>query len=218
MSPKPISWHGMEKQNLTQQKHAFANEKKCTTTQHKHNKCSAAAEMGDCLATIGRHTDHPSGRHSIRTNQWPPPPSPHFLQAGCPSCRPTNSVKAMKVREPDHHNTKSQLNTNAAVTWNKWSLHFALGIAKAKCILATAVCLSVCLSLAAFPHYCIDPHVTWGNGRGCSLVVHYWADLQSVHGFRCYDNLHVCKLIHCKCKQRRTQNVSECLYSLYDWF
>jgi len=20
------------------------------------------------------------------------------------------------------------------------------------------------------------------------LVVHYWADLQSVHGFRCYDN------------------------------
>jgi len=21
------------------------------------------------------------------------------------------------------------------------------------------------------------------------LVVHYWADLQSVHGFRCYDNI-----------------------------
>jgi len=27
-------------------------------------------------------------------------------------------------------------------------------------------CLSVCLSLAAFPHYCTDPDVTWGNGRG----------------------------------------------------
>ena len=26
----------------------------------------------------------------------PPPPS-HFLQAGCPSCRPTNSVKALKA-------------------------------------------------------------------------------------------------------------------------
>jgi len=25
--------------------------------------------------------------------------------------------------------------------------------------------------------------------RGCPLVVHYWADLQSVHGFRCYDNI-----------------------------
>jgi len=27
------------------------------------------------------------------------------------------------------------------------------------------------------------------------LVVHNWADLQSVHGFRCYDNIHVRKLI-----------------------
>jgi len=27
-----------------------------------------------------------------------------------------------------------------------------------------------------------------GNGIGCPLVVHYLADLQSVHGFRCYDN------------------------------
>jgi len=25
--------------------------------------------------------------------------------------------------------------------------------------------LCVCLSLAAFPHYCTDPDVTWGNGR-----------------------------------------------------
>ena len=29
----------------------------------------------------------------------------------------------------------------------------------------------------------------------CPLVVHYWADLQSVHEFRCYDNIHVHKLI-----------------------
>ena len=43
----------------------------------------------------------------------------------------------------------------------------ATGIAEAKRILATAVCVSVCLSLAAFPHYCTDPDVTWGNGRGC---------------------------------------------------
>jgi len=46
----------------------------------------------------GRHTDHPAGRHSIRTNQCAPPPyPPYFLQAGCPSCRPTNSVKALKA-------------------------------------------------------------------------------------------------------------------------
>jgi len=41
----------------------------------------------------GRHTDHPAGCHSIRTNFT----IPHFLQAGCPSCRPPNSVKALKA-------------------------------------------------------------------------------------------------------------------------
>ena len=45
----------------------------------------------------GRSTDHPAGRHSIRTNHCPPPLSPHFLQAGCPSCCPINSVKALKA-------------------------------------------------------------------------------------------------------------------------
>jgi len=43
------------------------------------------------------------------------------------------------------------------------------------------VCLCVCLSGAARPHYCTDQ----GSGRDYSLVVHHWADLQSVHGFRC---------------------------------
>jgi len=50
------------------------------------------------------------------------------------------------------------------------------------------LCLSVCLSATACPHYCTDPDVTWGSGRGCPLVVHYWADLQSVHALRCYGN------------------------------
>jgi len=47
----------------------------------------------------GRHTDRPAGRHSIRTKQCSPPlhHPPRFLQAGCPSCRPTNSVKALKA-------------------------------------------------------------------------------------------------------------------------
>jgi len=48
------------------------------------------------------------------------------------------------------------------------------------------ICLSLCLhALAAFSHYWTDPDVTWGNGRGCPQVVHYWSDLQSVHGFHC---------------------------------
>jgi len=54
-----------------------------------------------------------------------------------------------------------------------------------KCMLLTAICVSVCLSLIAFPYYCTDLDVTWGM----VLVVHYWVDLQSVHGFHYYDNI-----------------------------
>ena len=86
-------------------------------------------------------------------------------------------------------------------------LHFACD---AKCIVVTRVCVSVCmclrvcLSAAACLHYCTDPDVTWGSGRGrgCPLVAHYWADLQSVHGLRCYGNI------------TRTRNVSECMLVL----
>ena len=67
------------------------------------------------------------------------------------------------------------------------------------------LCLCVCLPLAAFPDYCSDPDVTWRNGRGCPLVVHYRADFQSLHGSHCYYNI------------ARTRNVSQCLYSLYAW-
>jgi len=60
-----------------------------------------------------------------------------------------------------------------------------------------SVCLYVCLSAAGCLHCCTDPDVTSASGRGCSLVVHCWADLQSVHGLRCYGNI------------TRTRNVSE---------
>ena len=59
------------------------------------------------------------------------------------------------------------------------------------------VCLSMCLSVWPSPH----SHTTartrmqLAGMAGVPLVVHYWANLQSVHGFRCYDNIHICKLI-----------------------
>jgi len=42
----------------------------------------------------GRHTDHPAGRHSIRTNQCPPPPSPHIFYGpdAFPAAQPTVSM------------------------------------------------------------------------------------------------------------------------------
>jgi len=64
----------------------------------------------------------------------------------------------------------------------------------------------VCLSAVTCPHYCTDPDATRGSGRGCPLVRHCCSDLQSMHGFRCYDNI------------ARTRNVDECMYSLYAWF
>jgi len=47
----------------------------------------------------------------------------------------------------------------------------------------------VCLSAYVRPHYCTDPDVTWRHGRGCPVVVHYWADLQSGHGLRFCGNI-----------------------------
>jgi len=35
---------------------------------------------------------------SFQTDNHASTPSPSFLQAGCPSCRPTNSVKALKAQ------------------------------------------------------------------------------------------------------------------------
>ena len=42
-----------------------------------------------------------------------------------------------------------------------------------QCILVVAVCVSVCLFLAAFPHHCTDPDVGWGNGRGALYTLNH---------------------------------------------
>jgi len=36
--------------------------------------------------------------------------------------------------------------------------------------LSVCIYLCVCLYLTAFPHYCMDPDVTWGNGREGSAI------------------------------------------------
>jgi len=77
----------------------------------------------------------------------------------------------------------SCITTITSTATNFILLHFTWGVAEAKCILVTAVCVSVC----PVPH----SHTTVRTGRklgerqGCPLVVHYWADLQLVHGFCC---------------------------------
>jgi len=80
---------------------------------------------------------------------------------------------------------------------------FYIRHSQAKCIVATAsVCVRgwVCVCVhATFPRYGTHPDVTLGNGRACPLGVHYTADLQSDHGFCCYECTHVLM-----------RNVSEC--------
>jgi len=46
-------------------------------------------------------------------------PAPHhsvFLQAGCPSCRPTNSVKALKAKSTENHILPTYNNNNDRLT------------------------------------------------------------------------------------------------------
>jgi len=52
------------------------------------------------------------------------------------------------------------------------------------------VCLSLCVSVHGhMPTLLHGPGCNLGRDRGCPLVVHYWADLQSVHGLHCYGNI-----------------------------
>ena len=58
--------------------------------------------------------------------------------------------------------------------------------------MVTRVCVCVCVYLCVCvsvrgrtPTLLHGPGCNLGSGRGCPLVVHYWADLQSGHGLRC---------------------------------
>ena len=79
-----------------QQQQLFTHTHNRFTTLSPGNRTSGLMVQGKI--NRGRHTDHLAGRLSIWTNQCPPPQSSHFLQAGCPSCCPSNSVKALKAK------------------------------------------------------------------------------------------------------------------------
>jgi len=52
------------------------------------------------------------------------------------------------------------------------------------------MCVCLCVSVPRrIPTLLHGPGCNLRNGRGCPLVVHYWADMQSVHWFRCYGNV-----------------------------
>ena len=53
-----------------------------------------------------------------------------------------------------------------------------------------SLCLSVCSVPRCIPTLLHGPGCHLGEWYGCPLVVHYWVGSQSVHGFRCHDNVH----------------------------
>ena len=55
---------------------------------------------------------------------------------------------------------------------------------------SVCLCVWVCLSVRGrTPTLLHGLGCNLGHGRGCPLVVHYWADLQLVHRLRCYGNI-----------------------------
>ena len=94
-----------------------------STPHHNHNHftapfpgppgwAGAKRELLDLMAqgkiNRGRHTDHPAGRHSMRTNQCPPPPFPIFFTGRIPflslkqQCQSTEGSSSPKDRLQSH--------------------------------------------------------------------------------------------------------------------
>jgi len=66
--------------------------------------------------------DMQSSSHIVTINK----PKPNFLQARCPSCQPTNSVKALKGRSiiiGHQHNKQVHTNTLVASDYSADSTH-----------------------------------------------------------------------------------------------
>jgi len=60
---------------------------------------------------------------SLQTDNHASTPPLCFLQAGCPSCRPTNSVKALKAKKKLSHLFYNNNNNNKCIGCFVWHLH-----------------------------------------------------------------------------------------------
>ena len=107
--PKPIAWRGLEKLKLTQQKYTFTDQKKCTTTQNKHNKLKPGSlasydiRPGNVESLFWfRRFINLSLTYLLRTlTHLPTALGPTrgnwgMFSTCCPSCHPTNNVKELK--------------------------------------------------------------------------------------------------------------------------
>ena len=56
--------------------------------------------------------------NSLQTDNHASTPPLHFLQAGCPSCRPTNSIKALKDKTKNEKVKTDMFRGNSKSRWN----------------------------------------------------------------------------------------------------
>ena len=115
---------------------------------------------------------------------------PHTPSPATAFLKVLHNIHQMQIYRGSQQSYKTSLNCRGGDTT---IVLVTFCMSHAKCTVVThvcqCVCVSVCLSAAVCPHYCTDPDVTWGVVGDTPLVVHYWADLQSVHGLRCYGNI-----------------------------
>jgi len=64
---------------------------------------------------------------SLQTDNHAITPPLSFLQAGCPSCRPTNSVKALKAHHTDKRRKTFQRSVRGGY-WDEFTLEVPIGI------------------------------------------------------------------------------------------
>ena len=72
----------------------FSGTTRVSRCQKRTNGLYGAKEIN-----TGRHTDHLAGRHSIRTNQCPPPPSPYFFTGRMPFLLPNQQHKSTEGKK-----------------------------------------------------------------------------------------------------------------------
>ena len=68
----------------------------------------------------GRHTDHPAGRHSMRTKQCPPPPFPTFFTGRMPFLPPNQQCQSTKATILINTQLLTTIHTVNAPTRLRW--------------------------------------------------------------------------------------------------
>jgi len=89
------SLSGLASVSIYTHTHPFSRPFSGTTQVNRYQK--GKTNLDSTEARDGEWQWHPLGQMQVFTSLHTDNHATHFLQAGCPSCRPANSVKALKA-------------------------------------------------------------------------------------------------------------------------